>query len=236
VLRCRLMRRVAVIVGKAPRPGLTKTRLIPTLSPEGAAALYRGLLLDSVQLGLGLGWEQVTVVHPQGDEPALSELLPPQVVLLEQPGHGLRDALRHAFAQHFAAGFERVVLIGSDSPTLSMQPLEDACSALKACDLSIGRSLDGGYYLLGLRQPHPGVFEAIDWSTSRVYAQTLARARGLGLSVHAVQESYDVDEPADLQRLHAELLSLPDFVAPSTRAALQQLSGVRGNEQRRSAA
>src|SRR5438552_13039814 len=80
------MRRALLIVGKAPVPGRTKTRLVPPLSAEEAAELYRGFLLDSVSLGLDLGWERVSVVHPAGSGPALADLLPAEVALVEQSG------------------------------------------------------------------------------------------------------------------------------------------------------
>jgi uncharacterized protein len=217
------MRRALLIVGKPPEPGLTKTRLVPTLSAEDAAALYRGFLLDSVGLGLDLGWERVTVVHPMGGGHALAALLPPAVRLLEQHGKGLSDGLPHAFATHLTQGFERVVLIGSDNPTLPRALIEQACAALDAHDVSIGPSADGGYYLIGLREPHLGLFEAIEWSTSRVYSQTLAQAERLGLRVHSVPEWYDVDEPTDLERLQRELATSSARVAPNTRAALARL-------------
>jgi uncharacterized protein len=221
------MRRALLIVGKAPRPGFTKTRLVPPLSAEDAAALYRGFLLDSVSLGLDLGWEQVTVVHPRGGERALAILLPAQVCLLEQQSQGLADALTHAFATHLAQGFERVVLIGSDNPTLPREVVEQACLALDTHDVSIGPSADGGYYLIAMRAAHLGLFEAIDWSTSRVYAQTLAQADGLDLRVCSLPEWYDVDEPSDLERLQRALVTSPQRVAPNTRAALQQLAAPR---------
>jgi rSAM/selenodomain-associated transferase 1 len=218
------MLRALLIVGKPPIPGSTKTRLVPLLSAEDAAALYQGFLLDSVGLGLELGWEQVTVVHPRAGGPALAALLPSQVRLLEQPGQGLADALPYAFATHLAEGFSRVVLIGSDNPTLPRGLVEQACSSLDTHEVSIGPSADGGYYLLGLREPHLGVFDAIEWSTSRVYAQTLARAERLGLSLRSVPEWYDVDEPADFAHLQRELAAAPASLAPHTRAALARLS------------
>jgi uncharacterized protein len=116
-----------------------------------------------------------------------------------------------------------VVLIGSDNPTLPRALIEQACAALDAHDVSIGPSADGGYYLIGLREPHLGVFEAIEWSTSRVYGQTLAQAERLGLRVHSVPEWYDVDEPTDLERLQRELATSSARVAPNTRAALARL-------------
>src|SRR4051812_37569757 len=87
------MRRACVIVAKAPQAGYAKTRLVPPLSPEGAARLYAGFLLDTVDVALALGWEQVSVIHPAGSGQALGELLPGDVKLVEQPARGLQAAL-----------------------------------------------------------------------------------------------------------------------------------------------
>jgi uncharacterized protein len=217
------MRRALIVVGKAPEAGLTKTRLVPPLSADAAAELYRAFLLDAVDLGTRLGCDRLSVVHPRGAAPALSTILPKSVHLVEQPAEGLRAALAFAFATHCAQGFERVVLIGSDNPTLPAERVEQAFTALESHDLSIGPSADGGYYLIGMSQAHLGVFDGIDWSTSRVYTQTLDRARRLGLRVHALAEWYDIDTPADLQRLQLELCSTPETVAPYTRAAMGRL-------------
>jgi uncharacterized protein len=214
------MSRALVIVGKAPQAGVTKTRLIPLLTAAGAADLYRGFLLDAVGLGLELGWEQVSVIHPRGSHQGLRQLLPAEVHLVEQRGDGLGDALSHAFERHLAEKFDRVVLIGSDNPTLPRGPIDQACDSLDEHDLAIGPTTDGGYYLIGMRAPHLSIFEGISWSTPRVYAQTLAQAKRLALRVHAVGEWYDVDEPRDLERLQADLVSSPAAVAPNTRAAL----------------
>jgi uncharacterized protein len=217
------MHQALVVVGKAPEPGSTKTRLVPPLTAEQAADLYRGFLLDAVYIGATLEWDQVTVVHPRGSQPILKDLLPPDVRLLEQRGQGLDDALAHAFEYHFGLGFQRVVLIGSDNPTLPAAPILDAAALLTdEQDLAIGPTVDGGYYLIGMRAPHSGVFKGIDWSTPRVFAQTLEAAQRLKLRVHAVEEWYDVDEPADLERLQTELASSPNHVAPNTRAALMR--------------
>lgn len=215
------MRRALIVVGKAPVAGRAKTRLVPPLTFEVAAALYRGFLLDTVALGLSLGWERVSVVHPRGAGPTLRELLADEVHLLEQRNDGLGAALAYAFQRHLEEGFDRVVLIGSDNPTLPAQQIQQACEALDTRDLAVGPCIDGGYYLIGMGRPHLGVFQRIEWSTSRVYAQTLERASELCLSVKPVREWYDVDEPADLDRLRLELSSRPPSVAPQTRAILE---------------
>lgn len=216
------MGRALVIVGKAPKAGRTKTRLSPRVSSEQAAALYRGFLLDTAALGLALGWERVSCICPdRADEAAvLTALLPPGVTVRPQSGDGLAAALAGAFRSHLDEGFERVVLIGSDNPTLPAAIVEQAERGLARNDLAIGPSSDGGYYLIGMSRPHLGVFERITWSTDVVYGETLERAAELGLSVLSLPEWYDVDTPAELDRLHADLSALPAHIAPATRAVL----------------
>src|SRR5437762_6653765 len=106
------MRRALIVVAKGPRPGSAKTRLVPPLSPEEAARLYRGFLLDAVQLALQVGWEQTTVVHPPGDGQLLKASLPQRrtLALREQQRPGLGHALAYAFEYHFAAGCDLVTL------------------------------------------------------------------------------------------------------------------------------
>jgi rSAM/selenodomain-associated transferase 1 len=217
------MRRALLVVGKAPRPGQVKTRLVPPLRADDAARLCRAFLEDSVVLGLQLGWEQVTVVHPRGSRATLRAMFPSKVALFEQTGRGLSNALASAFEHHLAAGFDRVVLIGSDNPTLPTEIPAAACSALEHCDLVVGPSVDGGYYLIGMSRSHARLFEGIEWSTPRVFNQTLARASHLGLRVQVGPEWYDVDQPADLQRLRIDLTVSPPQIARHTRIALQQL-------------
>jgi rSAM/selenodomain-associated transferase 1 len=219
------MRRALVIVGKAPTPGRSKTRLVPPLHAQQAADLARAFLLDTVGLGLRLGWERVTVVHPAtaADSSGLAALLPHGVQRRPQHGTGLGDALAGAFATHLREGFERVVLIGSDTPNLPPSLVNAACDALDQDDMSIGPCADGGWYLLGLRRMCAQVFENVAWSTAAVYAQTLERAAEARLCVQPVPSWYDVDNAEDLWRLHVDLQNQPSDVAAHTRGTLEQL-------------
>ena len=218
----RPIRRRLVIVAKAPRPGHSKTRLVPPLAADEGAALSRAFLLDTVTLGLSLNWESVWVVHPAGDGPLLEAMLPRGVRCVQQTGNGLGAALRGVCDTCFADGCQRVVLIDSDSPTLPSAVLHAAEQQLATHNVAIGPSADGGYYLLALRQPQPALFDGIAWSTPAVYQQTLARAAELGLSVADIDEWYDVDTPADLARLEADLRSQPPHVAVHTRSAVER--------------
>jgi uncharacterized protein len=218
------MRRALIVIGKAPIPGISKTRLVPPLSAEEAAAVYRGFLLDSLEMAASLGWERTSLIHPRGHAALLRGLRPSRIRLVEQPGQGLGQALAYAFAHHFEDRFDTVTLIGSDNPTLPPETVRTAEAALEAgSDVVLGPTIDGGYYLIGMRQPHLGLFEGIEWSTPRVYAQTLAQASRRNLRVHSVREWYDVDEPDDLDRLVRELESSPPSVAAHTRIALRAM-------------
>jgi rSAM/selenodomain-associated transferase 1 len=214
--------RAIVIVAKAPAPGQTKTRLAPPLTFEDAAALYQAFLLDTVDAALAVGWERVTIVHPHqsGVAQALRQLVPSTAALQPQRGVGLGDALSSAFESQFDLGFDRVVLIAGDTPTLPLPVLDRASEALERHDVAIGPSADGGYYLLGLRSFQPGLFQGISWSTEVVFEQTLAKAAELDLAASVLPEWYDVDTVAELRRLVDELESLPLGVAQKTRATL----------------
>ena len=217
--------RALVVVGKAPEAGRTKTRLSPPLSPAQAADLSGAFLQDTIAVAAAAAWDRVSLVYPPTPDAdrRLRALLPPDVYLAAQHEDGLGAALADAFRSHLEAGFGRVVLVGSDNPTLPPSLLADADRTLDAHDLVLGPSADGGYYLIGMDRPHLGVFADITWSTSIVYQQTLARARALGLRVASIQEWYDVDTAADLARLRAELEGAPASVAPATRAVLGRL-------------
>jgi rSAM/selenodomain-associated transferase 1 len=217
--------RAIVIVAKAPTPGQTKTRLSPPLTLEDAAALYRAFLLDTAEASLALGWERVTIVHPRQREvaQALRQLVPRGATQQPQRGVGLGDALSSAFESQFDLGFDRVVLIAGDTPTLPPSFFEHACTALERHDATIGPSADGGYYLLGLRGNHSGLFQGINWSTEVVFEQTLDRASELDLAVSVLPEWYDVDTVADLRRLANELGSLPLSMGRNTRARLAKV-------------
>src|SRR5690349_2807544 len=221
----RRLRRALVVVGKSPEPGVTKTRLSPPLTPAQAADLYAAFLADSVDLAIRARWERLSVIYPPrpGAEAALRALLPATVRLVAQPGNGLRDALTQAFERDLRAGFDQVVLIGSDNPSMPPDVLEQASEDLRANDVAIGPSEDGGYYLIGMKAAHPGLFERITWSTDVVFGQTLERAAELDLTVATLPTWYDVDTVEDLRRLDADLARLAGDVAPRTRAALALL-------------
>lgn len=110
------------------------------------------------------------------------------------------DRLAEATDRAFSDGANQAVVIGTDSPWLTANDVTAAFEALQDHDVVLGPTQDGGYYLIGLAQPQPALFHDISWSTSSVYAQTLARADRLGLRAQSLQEGYDVDRIEDVER------------------------------------
>jgi uncharacterized protein len=199
-------------MAKAPRPGKVKTRLSPPLTSEQAAALNICFLRDTTEniqhvteAGSSAG---IVVYTPVGDEAAFDGLLPTAFRLLGQRGDGFGERLLHACEDLFACGFSAVCLIDSDSPTLPQEALSQAVSSLgrPGDRVVLGGSDDGGYYLIGMNRLHPRLFEQIDWSTERVFQQTLERASEIGLDVELLPAWYDIDDGATLERLRRELL------------------------------
>jgi len=215
------MNRTLVIMAKAPRPGAVKSRLAPSLSPEDATELYRCLLEDTLGLARSLEDVEVAIMCPDSDVNQLAQLAGRKTSVVAQEGDGLAAGLDSVFA-HFTSGREqRVIAFNSDSPHLPRSVLEEAFETLAAHDLVVGPTHDGGYYLVGARASHPGLFANDGMGTSSALERLLKRARILDLSVGFADTFYDIDVDDDLKRLAAELRLSP-LRAPRTAAWLQQ--------------
>ena len=201
-----------VLMAKAPRVGAVKTRLAPLLSAEEATELSRSFIQDmSTNIAEMIGAQAdlgVVAFTPNGDQEAFAGLLPDDFHLLPQRGADLGERLWHVAEDLLAAGVSAVCMINSDSPTLPAAFLRDAAALLRMPGdrVVLGAAEDGGYYLIGLKQPHRHLFQRIDWSTSRVFAQSVERAAEIGLEVARLPPWYDVDDQASLQRLCRELM------------------------------
>ena len=210
-----------VIMAKEPAVGRTKTRLCPPLTPARAAQLYEALLRDTIHLAAGLDGVQLAVALTPPEATAQFERWsPPGTTLLPVSGVDIGECLDRVFFSLLAAGHSGVMALNSDGPTLPPAHLDQALAQLDQADVVLGPGEDGGYYLVGLRAPHPRLFYEIDWSTERVLPQTLARAESLGLSVALLPPWYDVDTAPDLERLRAEVETLPPRAVPHTRRFL----------------
>ena len=220
------------IMTKVPEPGKVKTRLSPPLTPSEAAELNKSFLrdlADSIARAAGeTAARGVGVYTPVGAEAAYADIFPAEFLLIPQRELGFGMRLAAAAEDLFAVGFGAVCLINSDSPTVPTENFAEAARELaKPGDrVVLGPSDDGGYYLIGLKQVQPRLFEEIDWSTERVLKQTQERASEIGVEIHQLPPGFDVDDGATLQRLCDELLgpkSTAHDVAPHTRKFLSNI-------------
>ncbi len=210
-----------VIMAKAPKPGMVKTRLAPSIPLPAVTALYRCLLDDTMTLARSLGTVDVAMMCPASDVDDLAHLVGDGVRVVAQTGEGLAAGLTSVFAHFAAAGHQRIIAFNSDSPHLPASVLENAFETLATYDIVVGPTYDGGYYLVGARATHPGLFNGEGMGTSNALEALLARAQGLGLSVRLADAFYDIDVADDLIRLNAELRLTPSR-APRTAAWLAE--------------
>jgi rSAM/selenodomain-associated transferase 1 len=146
----------------------------------------------------GNEYERLFCFTPADDRDAIAGWFPGEQ-LWPQPAGDLGHRMAAAFTEGFARGPRRVALVGTDVPGLSQAIVAEAFSALDRDDVALGPARDGGYYLVALRQGHPGLFADIAWSTAQVLPATLARAQGLGLGVHLLPLLTDLDTIEDLR-------------------------------------
>ena len=121
-----------------------------------------------------------------------------------QEGNDLGQRLKHAFAQSFVNS-EKVLVIGTDCPQITTEHILHAEEALNYVDIVIGPALDGGYYLLGMKQLHKEIFEEIDWSSDQVLRQTLQKIGQLKLSCKLLERLSDIDYVEDWEKYGLEL-------------------------------
>jgi rSAM/selenodomain-associated transferase 1 len=217
------MSALLVVFAKAPRPGEVKTRLCPPFSPAEAAAFYTHLLDDvlehTAEVAPRLGLETWLAVHPPEAVAVLARRAPAGLRVVAQRGANLSERMAWAVAQGAAAGCSPILLRGSDSPTLGEPTLREALAELARTDLVICPDRDGGYNLVGLHRPAPTLFEH-PMSTRSVLEDTLANARGLGLSTRLLPPGFDIDEAKDLLRLAEERDRGRVLICPRTLAFL----------------
>ncbi|NNJ08744.1 glycosyltransferase [Chloroflexales bacterium ZM16-3] len=217
------MSRCLIIVAKAPVAGISKTRLSAGVGTERAVEISRCFLEDAVALSRQITGCQTAFSFWPVESAPYFVALHPAALLLPQRGESFGARLHDAVVQAAGYGYDEIALLAGDAPGLSAQIIEAAFSSLADSPAVIGPAEDGGYYLLGMREPQPTLFHpGIAWGTHTVAAQTCAAAEAVGLAMATLPMWYDVDTAADLARLHADLRASRAH-APATYAALERL-------------
>jgi uncharacterized protein len=199
------------VMAKASAAGRTKTRLVPPLDYQEAAAFNTAFLRDIAENLLAAARRASIAGYmaygPPGCDTFFQDGFHPDIGRFEAWLPAFGDCLHLAVQEVLKRGHASAVVLNSDSPTLPTSLLVEAAEFLaRPGDRAVlGPANDGGYYLLGLKHAHRRMFEGIEWSTERVAAQTLERARELGLTLHVLAPWYDVDDRDSLRILHGEL-------------------------------
>ncbi|MBI2944890.1 MAG: TIGR04282 family arsenosugar biosynthesis glycosyltransferase [Candidatus Wallbacteria bacterium] len=196
-----MSKELLIVFAKVPLPGSCKTRLAASIGDERAARLAEAFLRETIELGEGAGCDRALYFAPAEESERARRLAPPGWTVEPQSGGDLGLRMAGAFEEAFRRGYERAAVIGSDSPQLGAPLVRRAFELLGVADVVLGPATDGGYYLMALRSPCPGLFAGIPWSTPAVLSRTLARCGSLGLTVELLPELRDVDELGDLLAL-----------------------------------
>jgi len=194
------MKNAVICFTRVPKPGITKTRLLPVLRPEQCAALHWSFLKDLAELYRKLDAHLFVAYVPDPDWEALKSVFP-SAGYIPQKGNDLGEKMYRAIRKVLNLGYESVVLTGSDLPLMTADHLSSGFSALEENDVTIGPTSDGGYYLIGMKTPRRELFRIEGYGGASVFENTISAAKKAGLTVGPAMACDDVDTPEDLWHL-----------------------------------
>jgi rSAM/selenodomain-associated transferase 1 len=214
------------LFAKRPEPGLVKTRLAAAASPEWAASVAEAFLLDTIERLGGVEARRVLAFAPAHAAAYFAVITKSRFATVPQVEGNLGEKMSAFFELQLRHAPRRVVLVGTDSPTLPLGYVAQAFESLDEFDVVIGPATDGGYYLIGCRQWIGEMFDSIPWGTSRVLADTISRLRSSGLRAALLPPWYDVDTLDDWYTLKGHAAALrytgEDPGIPHTEALLME--------------
>lgn len=197
-------------------PGQVKTRLAGSIGNEQAAEVYRSFVETTLVRLNQLQLTRTLAISPPNHREAFESIATGWNITNQSDGD-LGERMLRFFAGRFQEGHERVVLLGTDSPHVPLEYVEEAFELLIENEAVFGPTEDGGYYLVGLSRRTDHLFEDIPWSTPKVWPTTKLRLQEAGMSHATVSAWYDVDTREDLERLGVDLKH-------SEESALRELS------------
>ncbi len=212
---------VIIIMAKVPRLGAVKTRLRPILSKAQCVELAVCFLKDTFKKARKICPNVIIAFSPDDGRNELKKLLPEMPIMIEQTGNDLGERMQSAITFAENQKFSPIILIGTDSPTFPIEYLSQAIESFEENRVKIvlGAADDGGYYLIGFRNSNEHIFENIEWSSEKTFAQTAENVRKfLGCAPFQIRDWYDIDTPEDLKKLYQEFTVNKNFeaIAPKT--------------------
>lgn len=199
------MKKAWICFTRVPKPGVTKTRLMSILTGEQCAALHTAFLRDLAAIHPQVGADLFVAYTADPQWEMLKPLFPAAAGFFPQEGADLGEKMYHAICHVLLLGYDRVILTGADLPLMTPEHLHSGFEALATADIVLGPTSDGGYYLVGMKQPHRAVFENQSYGGASVLENTVAAAENASLTVELAKTCDDVDTPEDLKLLVSRL-------------------------------
>ena len=194
------MKNAVICFTRVPRAGQTKTRLMPFLSGDECANLHWAFLQDLSEIYVSLEADLLVAHTPDPDWEALKPVFP-HAVFFPQEGKDLGKKMNHALNLALSMRYEKCILTGSDLPLMTAEHLRSGFDALNSADVTLGPTSDGGYYLVGIKEESPFLFENQTYGYGNVLENTIAAVHAAGKTYCPALSCDDVDTPEDLQRL-----------------------------------
>jgi rSAM/selenodomain-associated transferase 1 len=193
---------------KFPEPGKVKTRLGKDIGPEAASSFYRQIAEHVINRTAPkeTGYKRIIFYTPEKKRPEFEKWLTGETLNV-QKGRDIGERMHNALEEMFEMGAEKAVVIGTDIPGLVKEIIDRAFFSLENADVVIGPAMDGGYYLIGMKSPHPELFSGITWSTEDVFKETVHRIEKNRLQFEVVDTLFDVDRLEDYLKAR-EILNL----------------------------
>jgi hypothetical protein len=194
-----------IVFTRYPEPGNTKTRLISTLGPNGAAQFQKEMTEWTLSKAEEVKSASLEIRYEGGNKELMEDWLGLEFSLKPQGPGNLGEKMGRTFEESFGEGAKRVLILGSDCPGIFPSIIQEAFTQLDDNDLVLGPASDGGYYLIGLKTAQPGLFKDIPWGTNMVLQKTSDIGKNLGLNVYLLRTLSDIDRPEDLHILKSNL-------------------------------
>lgn len=194
------MKNAVICFTRVPRPGVTKTRLLPVLRPEQCAGLHWAFLKDLAAVYSQLDVHLFVAYVPDPNWEQLKSVFP-SAGYIPQKGADLGEKMYRAIRKVLELGYESVVLTGADLPMMTAEHLQSGFAVLEEKDIAIGPTSDGGYYLIGMKKACRDVFRVEGYGGASVFENTVTAAKDAGLTVGLAAGCDDVDTPEDLWNL-----------------------------------
>ena len=199
-----MMKKAVICFTRVPRAGQTKTRLMPRLTGEQCAGLHWAFLRDLAEIYHALDADLLVAHTPDSHWEELKTVFP-QARFFPQEGSGLGEKMNHALKTALDLGYGVCILTGSDLPLMTKNHLQSGFDALAHADVTLGPTADGGYYLVGVKEESPFLFENQAYGNGSVYENTLTAVLSAGKSFSPSLPCDDVDTPEDLEKLQKSL-------------------------------